>query len=391
MKFLSACVYGESERETGKSRTAKRKEKLHLHSWAHKVDFNNFLKPRRTNKKSVWGLEDESREGIIWELRQLPPGLRLRAFQLRFSSGLLPRTLVEKGRRCLHMLLPLFRVLFLLLLLFLRGIISSLVYYWFTDIPAVRRGKSGDEISPNARCDYSKSCHIDASTTPSTQINWWKLRRHVSRRSGRSAAQGEGRKKAKNYRFFRNISALAHAMNRKKARCLTPIWRSFHPILTLNTQIHKFVFQRKEKCFGKTFFRLSASLAASSFGHTLVALLRQSFPLFFIFNLNNCLITLWIIHNSYMPMTKKEKERKKQAETWAAIWWSESGRCWKVMWSRRYVINCTKLVFELNRGRLKEARRDFWVDTSCDESPSRSGERCAGPELKENNLCSIEQ
>lgn len=229
MKFLSACVYGESERETGKSR----KEKLHLHSWAHKVDFNNFLKPRRTNKKSVWGLEDESREGIIWELRQLPPGLRHRAFQLRLGSGLLLWTFDEKGRRCLHMLLPLFRVLFLLLLLFLRGIISSLVYYWFTDIPAVRRGKSGDEISQSA---------FGATTQKVVTSMHRRLPRRkliggncVDTFTAKQAERGTGRRKekAKNYRFFRNISALAHAMNREKAPMLDPNLTLFSPHINI--------------------------------------------------------------------------------------------------------------------------------------------------------------
>lgn len=49
---------------------------------------------------------------------------------------------VEKGsRQSLHMKPN--RGLFLLLLLFLRGIISSLVYYWFTDIQYNTRQKGG--------------------------------------------------------------------------------------------------------------------------------------------------------------------------------------------------------------------------------------------------------
>lgn len=56
---------------------------------------------------------------------------------------------------------------------------------------------------------------------------------HGAKQAERGSAQGEGRKKAKNYRFFRNISALAHAMNRKKAPMLDPNLTLFSPHINI--------------------------------------------------------------------------------------------------------------------------------------------------------------
>lgn len=62
--FSRSCVYGREERKKDL-----RKRKLRLYSWAHKVDFNNFSKPRNKKQKIRLRFENKVELGMLQKLR----------------------------------------------------------------------------------------------------------------------------------------------------------------------------------------------------------------------------------------------------------------------------------------------------------------------------------
>lgn len=186
----------------------------------------------------------------------------------------------------------------------------------------MREGKSRDEIfdfplvriatgaeQRVSRC-YRYTLYV--ARLGQAWINSWELRRHVRRYRFQWR-----REKPK---IIDLESIVEHIRSRPmqwivKRPMLDPNLTLFSPhinIKHLNLFFQESFFLRFEQ-FSQVYF-LSLSLGRRRTAHAF-ALPIHFFHIFSIFNLNNCLITLWIIHNSCVCYWQRRRKRRNMSRT----------------------------------------------------------------------------